>query len=397
MAEAERTERIRVSYIIGSLALGGAETQLVRLVNGLDRNHFQPSIVCLTRGGELEARLAADVSVIKAVLPTASSGVIKNRAFLAAHILGTLVRGLRAQRPDIVHGYLPAAYVLGGIAAWVLRVPVIIAGRRGLTTVGDFRTSRWRALARLANRVIDVHICNSSAVRQWAVKHEGIKVAKTRVIHNGIDIPERTPRPVLPAEWATEGVKAGMVANLIPYKGHANLLRSVQRVVQRHPAFKLVLIGEGREREAIARDIQNLGIARNVVLAGHVIDASRYLPAFDFTVLASSEEGFPNALMESMASGVPVVATSVGGVTELVQDGLHGRLATFGDIHAMSEAISWMIEHPDERHQMGEAGKQRIAAEFSTRRMIDATEAVYRDLLGRSAMATASRGPARST
>jgi len=263
--------------------------------------------------------------------------------------------------------------------------------------VGDFRTSRWRALARLANRVIDVHICNSSAVRQWAVNHEGIKVAKTRVIHNGIDIPERTPLPVLPAEWATEGVKAGMVANLIPYKGHANLLRSVQRVVQRHPAFKLVLIGEGREREAIARDIQNLGIARNVVLAGHVIDASRYLPAFDFTVLASSEEGFPNALMESMASGVPVVATSVGGVTELVQDGLHGRLAPFGDIHAMSEAISWMIEHPDERHQMGEASKQRIAAEFSTRRMIDATEAVYRDLLGRSAMATASRGPARST
>ena len=119
-----------------------------------------------------------------------------------------------------------------------------------------------------------VHVCCtclasaasfSRSVRQWAVNHEGIKVAKTRVIHNGIDIPERTPLPVLPAEWATEGVKAGMVANLIPYKGHANLLRSVQRVVQRHPAFKLVLIGEGREREAIARDIQNLGIARNVL------------------------------------------------------------------------------------------------------------------------------------
>ena len=140
-------------------------------------------------------------------------------------------------------------------------------------------------------------------------------------------------------------------------------------------------MGEGPEREALTRLVEELGIGRQVIFAGTRPDAARLLRGFDFTLLGSSEEGFPNALMESMAVGVPVVSTSVGGVPELVEDGVHGRLVRFGDVDAMAGAMTWMIEHPDERREMGERARRHIADEFSTERMVSRTESVYEEFI----------------
>jgi L-malate glycosyltransferase len=378
---ASRIAPLRVTFLIGSLEVGGAETQLVRLANGLDRNRFSPSIVCLWKGGELEDSVAPDVPVITAALPRGLRRVPGGRAVLAMRILAALVRTLRRQRPDVIHAYLPAAYVLGGLVAWMLRVPVIIASRRGLTSFESFGSGRW--LAKLANRVIDVQICNSQAVRDWAVAKEGLSVRRLRVIPNGIELPSLQPPPSLPEQWKTTGAKAAMVANLIRYKGHREVLQSVAIVAKRHPTFRLVLIGEGPERSALVGLAQQLAITDNVIFAGRLRDAAALMRGFDFTVLGSSEEGFPNALMESMARAIPVVATAVGGVTELVKDGIHGLLVPYGDSQAMATAILWMIEHPDERETMGASGRARIAAEFSTERMVGATQAVYDEMLRR--------------
>ncbi len=103
--------------------------------------------------------------------------------------------------------------------------------------------------------------------------------------------------------------------------------------------------------------------------------------AFDFSILGSSEESFPNALMESMAAGVPFVSTNVGGVTELVDDGVHGKLVPYGDVDVMADAITWMLEHPEDRRRLGEAGRRRIGESFSTERMVAETEKVYDELL----------------
>ena len=379
---------IRISYVIGSLAVGGAETQLVRLVNGLDRDRFRPSIICMSEGGALEDAVARDVPVIRPYESPASKPSW-NRAILGARILTRLARAIRTQQPDIVHSYLPAAYVLGSLSAWWLRVPVIVAGRRGLTSVDIYGAVRWRLLAEFANRVIDVHICNSNAVRDLAIARERLKPEKTRVIHNGIDVPLLQEAPELPPEWESEAGHAVMVANLIRYKGHREVLQAVAVVVRRHPAFRLVLIGGGPERPDLVDRARNLGITENVVFAGALINAASLVEGFDFAILGSSEEGFPNALMESMARAVPVISTAVGGVPELVVDGKDGRLVPFGDIAAMADAISWMIEHPEERRLMGDAGRRRIAEHFSIDRMVTTTEAVYSDFVRR-------RHPARS-
>src|SRR4029077_4639096 len=119
---------------------------------------------------------------------------------------------------------------------------------------------------------------------------------------------------------------------------------------------------------------RELGLADNVIFAGRRLGAAEQLRHFDFSVLGSSQEGFPNALMESMACAVPVVAPAVGGGPELVEDSTHGRLVPFGDGDAMADAICWMIEHPDERRQMGIRARRRIADDFSTSKMVEATE-----------------------
>jgi glycosyltransferase involved in cell wall biosynthesis len=376
---------IRVSYVIGRLAVGGAETQLVRLVNGLDRTRFRPSIVCLSHGGELEDTVSPDVPVLAVYESRATNRLARSRVILGIRILTALGRGFRAQRPDVVHAYLPSGYFLGGLAAWLVRVPLIIASRRGLTSVDIYGAVWWRVLATLVNRVIDVHICNSRAVREVAVANESISIERTRVIPNGIDLPQLVPPPQLPPEWQSAGVKAAMVANFIGYKGHRGVLQAVARVREQHPSFRLVLIGDGPERADVTSLALELAVTDNVVFAGRRRDAARLVQLFDFTVLGSSEEGFPNALMESMASGVPVVSTAVGGVPELVEDGIHGRLVPYGDAAAMADAMIWMIEHPQERRQMGETARRRIAEDFSTERMIASTQAVYEEFLGRHA------------
>jgi len=375
---------IRVSYVIGSLAMGGAETQLVRLVNGLDRSRFTPSIVCLTQGGELEDILSPDVPVIKLQGSRAPNRPSRSK-LMGMQILAALVRSLREQRPDVVHAYLPAAYVLGGLAAWLLRVRLIVAGRRGLTSIDVYKAAGWRVLAQLANRVIDVYICNSRAVRDFAIEKESISLERVRVIPNGIDLPPLNVRSPLPTEWESEGVKAAMVANFIGYKGHRGVLHAVAQVVKHHPSFRLVLIGDGPERAALTNLTRELALSDNVIFGGMRKAAARLLTAFDFTILGSSEEGFPNALMESMASAVPVVSTSVGGVPELVEDGVHGLLVPYGELSAMAGAITWMIEHPLERRRMGEAARRRIAEHFSTEQMVTSTQAVYEELLYRRA------------
>jgi glycosyltransferase involved in cell wall biosynthesis len=152
-------------------------------------------------------------------------------------------------------------------------------------------------------------------------------------------------------------------------------------VLDGHPRFRIVLIGDGPERARLERLAADLGLREHVVFAGQRPGAAELMRGFDFSILGSSEESFPNAIMESMAVAVPVVSTRVGGVSELVDDGIHGKLVPFGDVEAMSEAIVWMLDHPDERRRMGLAGRERIGIEFSTERMVAQTEAAYTEFL----------------
>jgi len=370
--------------VIGSLEIGGAERQLVRLINGLDKTRFQPSLLCLTGTGPLEAELDPGITVASPQLPRISQTSRHDAVTTAIRLLSAIRREIRRQKPDIVHAYMMTAYVLAAGAGRAAGARLIIAARRGLVTHHEYPYRRWRMFARTANRLIDFHLCNSEAVRQLAVSQEGIPLEKTGVIHNGLDF-DVSERVGLAPEWeVTQGDDcAAMVANFHGYKGHLDVLAAMTQVVRRYPRFKLILFGDGAERSSIEHYVQEHGLESNVVLAGARLDAANLLSAFDFTVLASSQESFPNALMESMARGVPVIATRVGGVPELVRDGVDGILVEPGRPDQLAAAMLDLLGNADRRREMGAMGRARIQNDFSVRSMVTQTEAVYLDLLGR--------------
>jgi glycosyltransferase involved in cell wall biosynthesis len=390
-AAAAQGRRIRITYLIGSLDVGGAERQLVRLVNSLDPERFEPRIVTMFAEGPLEHDLRAGVRVTHLSLQSLAAGRRPGQRgwfVLGIRLLLRLYRHLRAERLDVLHAYLPAAYVMGALCGWAARIPVVVAGRRGLTSYHVYEQRRWRMLARLANRIMAAQVCNSEAVRRFAIEREGLRPDRTVVIPNGIDASEGPP-PALEPSWEAP-VKAAMIANFAPYKGHPTLLEAVRRVIAVHPDFRLVLFGDGRERASLERLGDQLGLDGSVVFAGRRPDAASFLPGFDFLLLASTQEGFPNAVMEAMTSGIPPVATAVGGVPELVEDRVEGLLVPPSDPGRMAEAISWMIEHAAERRRLGEAARARIHRSFSTRLMVQRTEALYESLVG---AAGGLRGP----
>jgi glycosyltransferase involved in cell wall biosynthesis len=381
---------IRVTFIIGSLDIGGAERQLVRLVNNLDQARFAPSIISWFGGGSVAAELRPGVPVVHLELERVARARPLLRPLLGARLLLRLMAAIRTQRPDVVNAYMFSAYVLGSIAARLSGVPAIVASRRGLISYRTYPT-RWHWLARLANRVIDLHICNSEAVRRWAVEKEGIPEARLAVVHNGLDIPPHTPigEDGQPGPWHRPAtVSAAMIANFHTYKGHLVLLDALAEVVRSHPDFTVVLLGDGDQRAALEARARQLGVERNLVFAGARLDAAGLLPEFDFSILTSFEEGFPNAVMESMAAGVPVVASAVGGIPELVTEGVEGRLVPVRDPHALAAAITWMIENPEARRAMGAVGRRRIQEQFSVERMVSRTE-------DRRSQRLARRAPAR--
>jgi glycosyltransferase involved in cell wall biosynthesis len=268
--------------------------------------------------------------------------------------------------------------MLGGLSGWAARIPVIVAGRRGLTSYHAYQQGRLRLMASLANRIIAVHLCNSEAVRAYAIERECLRPDRTLVIPNGID-PPHGPAPDLEPSWRAP-VTAAMIANFFPYKGHETALHAVRQVAAKRSGFRLVMFGDGLERGRVETLRDELGLAASIVFAGRRPDAAAYLPGFDFLLLASTQEGLPNAVMEAMACGVPPLATAVGGVPELVGHEESGLLVPPSDPDSLADAIVWMIDHPNERRRMGEAARARMERSFSTAGMVVRTEELYERL-----------------
>jgi glycosyltransferase involved in cell wall biosynthesis len=370
--------KIKVLYLIGTLDIGGTERQLVQIAKGLDRESFEPVVVCLSKGGPLQEDLARFGVPVKIV------GLRSLRQIWHGPIsLGRLVRIIGKERPDIVHGFLFWAYVLGAYAARLAGVPVVVASRRSL---GIYKRDKphYLALEGLANRLTDLIVANSDAVRSDVLEQEHLAARKVVVIHNGVPT---SGAGGVDIERASVGagpgsLVVGVLANLIPYKGHDFFLEAWQIVAPRFPSALALLIGEGPARGAIEERTRELGLERSVRLLGSRADSAALLGMVDLVVHPSHQEGFSNAILEAMAAAKPVVATNVGGNPEAVLDGVTGLLVPPNDSAALASAIIRLLGDPAARQMFGRAGRDRIQDNFTLDRMIGRYEALYRDLVG---------------
>ncbi len=364
---------VKVLYVIGTLDVGGTERQLVELAGRLDRSRFEPVVCCLTARGVLADAL--ERAGVRVHVAGYHGLTIANLRALARFL-----RIVRAERPGVVHGFLFWAYVLGAFAARVSRVPAVVASRRSLS---HFKagTPHYRLLERVANRLTDLVVANSEAVRRDAIDTERLPPEKVRVVYNGLDLdsyrgaPDPATRRAL--DIPDQAPVVLVVANFIAYKAHQDFMEAWAPIVRTTPGAVAVLVGEGPTRSDIEALARELGIEHAVRFAGRRMDVPDLLAASDLLVHPSLQEGFSNAILEAMAAGKPVVATAVGGNVEAVVDGQTGFLVPPADAPALTDAVRRVLCDADLRRTLGEAARDRAARLYDVRRMVAEYEQLY--------------------
>lgn len=389
-------EKTTVLYVIGSLDVGGAERQLVELARRIDRVRFTPVVCCLTHAGRLADELRnAGVCVVVISLPRLRS----RRALSIPGALVRFIRLIRAESPQVIHGFLFHAYVLGALGARLAGVRTVVASRRSLS-VFKARRPGYRLFEQIANSVTDVVVANSDAVRQDALRTERLPPDKVVVIPNGVHIEPLATAEQIEARKHALGIPPAslvvtVVANFIHYKGHEFFFSAWAVIHERYPSAVALLVGDGPLRRFYEAEIIASDLGSSAMFLGTRLDVPALLRVTDVLVHPSLEEGFSNTLLEAMAAGKPVVATAVGGNPEAVIDGQTGLLVPPRDAGALAAATCRLLADAPERARFGANGRTRVQERFSMERMVEQYEHLYRDLVaGRSAQVT-TRGDDR--
>ncbi len=367
-------QSIPIALCITDLDLGGAERQLAELAARIDRNWFRPVVYCL---GPRPPR------------DEASCAPLIERAGIECHCLGgrgarhfprvtaRLTTLLRSQRPAILQSFLFHANLVGRLAARRAGVPRVVCGLR----VAE-RKQRWHLwLDRLTQARVDRYVCVSKAVADFSRREARLPAEKLAVIPNGID-PARylaaAPADLTPFEIPPGALVAVCVGRLAPQKGHSWLLRTAPQWLGSLPDSHLLLVGEGPDRPRLERLVRETGLEGRIHLSGFSADVPGILAASRVLVLPSLWEGMPNVVLEAMAGGLPVVASNVEGVGELLGPLTGEQTVPCGDDRALAARIEAILRDESLARSLGSQNRERVTRYFS----MDATCRAYERLWG---------------
>ena len=355
----------RIVLVVESLEVGGTEVQATRLAVELGARGHQVAVLATQGSGPLEAVLR-DAGVHLEVFDLHRGR--RGGALGVARSLVGLWTSIRRWHPDVVQAYAhwPAIFALP--VAWVLRVPVRVAARRTLWEALPFRIRPLWWLHALALRCATTVLANSRLVADDTIRAGGVDAAKVAVIENGLDLPAGC------ADVGHEPPVGLMVAQMRPEKAHVDLVRALA-LLEHPPTIRL--IGDGSERPAVVALAAELGVDRTLVLEGSRDRAGDAFAEAQFGLLTSHNEGLPNAVLEAFSYGVPVIATAVGGVPDVVVDEATGLLVPPHDAPALAAAIARLAGDPSLRRRLGAAARER-ARDFSWDRCVEQHEALYR-------------------
>lgn len=343
---------MRISMVIGTLERGGAEHQMVGLSEQLAARGHEVEVITLHGTGPLAGRLeATGVPVLCLAPPERVRRIRKVHAAIDLATLGArLQKHWRSWKPRVVHAWLPEAQIIALPVAKRARVPVRVMGLRSMRSGARGGATFDRLLA-VAARCATAITANSRAVAEdpgWPQVSSRVKV-----IANGLELPSEH------ADATREPARGVVVANLISYKGHRDLLAALQMCSLRpHVTF----VGAGPERASLEAEIGRSNLRNQVTLLGSIEAPLEVLLECQFAISPSHTEGMPNAILESMAAGLPVVATDAGGTRELVKNGVNGLLVPVGDVKRLSEAIDSFAGDPIMRQAMGHQGRHIAAS-----------------------------------
>ncbi len=355
-----------VCQLLHGLEVGGAEVLSARLARQL-RGKYRFLFVCLDQKGSLGEELEAEGFPVHC---------LARRAGLDLGCIRRLSRLFEQEGVDLIHAHQYGPFSYGAMARSLgrLSVPLLFTehGRHFPDVTSRKRRLANRWLLRPSDRVIGV----GNAVREALIKNEGFASQRVGVIYNGIPLDRfgagsSVDRDRIRHELgiSADSFVLAQVARLDYLKDHATALRMIRRVADRLPGAQLLLVGEGPERTQVESLIAQLGLANQVRLLGQRSDVPCILQASDVVILTSISEGIPLTLIEAMAAELPVVATDVGGVNEVVVHGKTGLLAGTGDDSALAQHVIELAGDRHARERMGRLGQARARALFSESRM----------------------------
>jgi glycosyltransferase involved in cell wall biosynthesis len=353
----------------------GGQIQVMHTVLGL-RSRGDRAALVAHPDGQLITRMAEGMDLIP-LAPT-------HEVDLAA--AWRLSRVLKQLRPDIVHAHDPHAVAMTATALSIAPLPRtrFVAARRLELRMARNSFSRWKY------GQVDCFIASSAAIRDRLV-HDGIPKQRIRIVNEGVDV-ERIAR-LAPANvhaafyLPTHAPIVGNVGALVPHKGHQYLIDAAAHVVKDVPDARFIIVGDGTTRPALEHQIHQRHLERHVFLAGYRVDAIELIKGFDVCAMSSVTEGMGTPLVDAMAAGRPTVATAVGGIPEVVVEGVTGYLVPPRDAVALARRIVQLLRDRPLRERMGQAAFERAREAFTVEKMVEGTAAVYKSL----AADTASR------
>jgi glycosyltransferase involved in cell wall biosynthesis len=373
----------KIAYLIDGLSMGGAERLMVPILTYLSRVHFQPYVCALqSKDGNPMAEELRALGVPVECLN------IKHLRDLDA--IPRLLRYLRGIKADLVHTQLEAANVLGNISAKLLGLPSVCTIH--VMPSLDVKTKtklhhkvEWFALRHFCDRVISV----SEEARQHHIEISGSAPKQVTTIFNGIDLSAFVEMDHALARREVRG-ELGIppnahvlttVAVLRPPKGIQFMIRALPAILASHPETYYLVVGNGPHRDELTAEARRAGVSGRVIFAGMRRDVPRLLAASDVFVLPTLTEALPTVLAEAMAASLPIVASQVGGIPEMIARGQHGILVQPEDVDGLAEACVQLLSQPEQRAAMGAAGWKTANQKFSIERQVHELRELYLDQL----------------
>ncbi len=386
-------DEIRVLRLIARLNMGGPALHVAYLTKGLEERGYKTTLAAgsLARGESSMSFVAEELGVKVDPISQLHREISPLYDTLSVVRIVSLIRRFR---PHILHTHTAKAGAIGrfaAVAAREARPPVIVHTFHGHVLRGYFgpaRTRAFREIERLLALATTRLVAVGPEVRDDLVELGVAPPEKFSVIRLGIDLDSRiagsdTSRAELRQLFGVpdERFVVGWIGRMTPIKRLQDALLAFRGLRARGVAATLCIVGDGPERDAIERRARELGIVRDTLFVGYQRDVARYYDFLDAFLLPSGNEGTPVVAIESLAARRPVVATAVGGVPDVIENGRHGFLVPVGDVAAMVDALERLARDPELRDELGSAGRERVLERYRVERLVDDVDVLYRELL----------------
>jgi sugar transferase (PEP-CTERM/EpsH1 system associated) len=382
-----------IAHLVSRFDIGGLENGMVNLLNHMPRERYRHAVICLEDFTDFRNRIARQDVAFHALHKRPGKDLDHYRR---------LWRLLRELRPDLVHTRNLSA-LEGQFVAALAGVRVRVHGEHG-RDVFDLHGTSWKynVLRRCARPLVHRYIAVSRDLERWLIQTVGVASRQVAQIYNGVDTQRFHPlgvgpRSVGPAGFASAStILIGSIGRMAAVKDYPTLVRAFLMLTSAEPSLRarlrLVIVGDGPTRSQCLRLLRDGGAESLAWLPGERDDVPELMRGFDVFVLPSLGEGISNTILEAMATGLPVVATRVGGNPELVDDGETGALVPSGDVQALAAALRAHVRHLDRSRRLGAEARRRVEERFSIAAMVAGYLGVYDAALQRNAQTDRARG-----